>query len=207
VMRLGSNEPRKVAVRIVAATNRNLEAEVRASRFREDLYYRLRVYPVHVSPLRERPEDVPPIVNHYVALIAARERRPVPRITAAAVEKLLSYSWPGNVRELVNVIERAFLIEENALIDASHIAFPMSRPPQLIPAYRHAKAKFEADYYSQVLRTAGGNVSLAAKLAQKTRKEVYDALKRLGIDAVAYRTGTAGADGEAGEEEEDESLD
>jgi DNA-binding NtrC family response regulator len=196
VTRLGSNEPRKLSVRVVAATNRKLETEVKAGRFREDLYYRLRVYPVHILPLRERPEDIPPLVTHYLALIAARERRPVPRLTAQALEALLSHRWPGNVRELVNILERAFLLAEDHAIDARHIVLPThsTAPPPLIKAYRDAKSDFESAYYSQVMRTAGGNVSLAAKLAGKTRKEVYDALKRLGLDAVAYRSGAEAAE-------------
>jgi transcriptional regulator with GAF, ATPase, and Fis domain len=185
--RLGSNERRRFNVRLVAATNRKLEAEVRAGRFREDLFYRVSVYPVHIPPLRDRPEDIPPIVTHHLEQIARRENRAVPRLTHDALEKVLSHRWPGNVRELINALERAVLLAEQGTIDAPHVVLPDERSEPLIPAYRDAKEQFEHSYYAQVLRTAGGNISLAAKLAQKTRKEVYDALKRLGLDAGVYR--------------------
>ena len=195
VQRIGSTEPKKVNFRLVSATNRTLEKEVREGRFREDLYYRVRVYPVHVPPLRERPEDIPPIVTHHLSSIASRENRPTLRMTAAALEKIIGYSWPGNVRELVNLLERASLMSENNVIDAQHIVTPdgpNGGPSSSLVPYKDAKQRFESDYYSQLMRTAGGNVSLAAKLGQKTRKEVYDALKRLGLEAEGYRPSEPG---------------
>ena len=190
VQRIGSTERRKINVRLVTATNRNLEKAVKDGQFREDLYYRVVVYPVHVAPLRERPEDIPPIVTHHLSAIASRENRPALRVTAAALEKLVSYSWPGNVRELVNLLERAVL-QADRTIDAEHIRWPQGAPrptasSSLVP-YREAKTRFELEYFSQLMRTADGNVSLAAKLSRKTRKEIYDALKRLGLDAAEYR--------------------
>ena len=188
VQRIGSNEPKKVNFRLVTATNRQLAEEVKQGRFREDLFYRVHVYPIHVAPLRDRPEDIPRLVTHHLSAIAIRENRPTLRLTAAALEKLLGYGWPGNVRELVNLLERATLMVDTRVIDAEHVIFPQATPSArqtstaLIP-YRDAKARFEVEYYAQLMRTAGGNISLAAKLAQKTRKEVYDALKRCGLDA------------------------
>jgi len=193
VQRIGSTETKKVNFRMVSATNRTLEHEVQQGRFREDLFYRIHVVPLHVPPLRDRPEDIAPIVTHHLSAIGLREHRPALRLTPAALEKLLAYSWPGNVRELVNLLERAVLLAANRVIDAEHLIFPEVRADtasQLGPSlasYRDAKIKFDRDYYSQLMRTAGGNVSLAAKIGQKTRKEIYDALKRLGLEAVAYR--------------------
>ena len=191
VQRVGSTEARQVNFRLVTATNRNLEAEVKSGRFREDLFYRVHVYPLHVTPLRERPEDIPPIVQHHLSLIAAREKKQALRVTTAALEKLIAHSWPGNVRELINLLERAALLAGADRIDAEHIVLPESgdgapASAALLP-YREAKTRFEMEYYCQLLRTADGNVSLAAKLGQKTRKEIYDALKRLGLDATAFR--------------------
>jgi two-component system, NtrC family, response regulator GlrR len=195
VQRVGSTEHRKVNFRLVSATNRTLEKEVKEGRFREDLYYRIVVYPLRVAPLRDRPEDIPPIVTHHLSVIATRENRPTLRLTPAALEKLLTYPWPGNVRELVNMLERAVLMAAKSAIDAPHIIFPRAassgddEPSGALLPYREAKGKFELEYYSQLMRTAGGNVSLAAKLGQKTRKEIYDALTRLGLEATAYRNG------------------
>lgn len=186
VTRLGSNEARRCNVRVVAATNRKLEAEVRAGRFREDLFYRVSVCPLAIPPLRDRPEDIPPLATHHLDQIARREQRAPARLTPAALEKLLSHRWPGNVRELANSLERAVLLAEQGAIDAGHLLLPEDAAPLILP-YREAKEQFEQTYYGNVLRTTGGNVSLAAKLAQKTRKEVYDALRRLGLDAGVYR--------------------
>ncbi len=189
VQRVGSTEPKKVNFRLVTATNRELDKEVAAGRFREDLFYRIMVYPLHVAPLRERPEDIPAIVTHHLSAIARRENRASLRLTPAALERLLAHRWPGNVRELVNMLERAVLLANQRVIDAEHIVFSRTSSTEgTTPiAYRDAKAKFELEYYSQLMRTAGGNVSLAASLGKKTRKEIYDALKRFDLDATDYR--------------------
>ena len=193
VQRVGSTEAKQVNFRLLTATNRDLGAEVKAGRFREDLFYRIHVYPLHIAPLRERPEDIPPIVQHYLSMISDRDKKPPMRMASGALEKLLAHRWPGNVRELINLLERAVLLAGADVIEAEHIMVPAAgnqtgSTGSLLP-YREAKTKFEHDYYSLLMRTADGNVSLAAKLGQKTRKEVYDALKRLGLDAMAFRGG------------------
>jgi transcriptional regulator with GAF, ATPase, and Fis domain len=187
VVRLGSSDLHPVHARIVAASNRDLRNEVKVGNFREDLFYRLSSFPVHIEPLRRRPEDIPPIVAHHLGIIAARENRTTPRITAAAVERLLGHSWPGNVRELVHVLGRALLACTGNVLEAEHIDLPPASGPGSVDRYRDAKQRFEAEYYGRLMRVANGNVAFAARLADKTRKEVYDALKRLGIDAVEYR--------------------
>ena len=108
--RLGDEQPTRVDVRVVAATNADLEAELAAGRFRQDLFYRLNVVPIRVPPLRERIEDIPPLVERLVAELAARLNRPAPRISDRALGELAAYSWPGNVRELRNVLERALIL-------------------------------------------------------------------------------------------------
>ena len=186
ITRLGSSEPKPIDVRLVCATNRDLEEEVKKGRFREDLLYRIRVFPLELPALRERPEDIPALINHHLSLIAERDHHPVPALTPAALEKLLSHHWPGNVRELINVLQRAVLLADRGEIDARHLVLPSSARPA-IPAYQQAKGEFEIRYFTQLLRAAAGNVSMAAKLAHKTRKEIYDALKRHQIDPDAFR--------------------
>ena len=194
VMPLGSSTAKSVSVRIVTATNRHLEEEVRAGKFRQDLYYRLRVCHLHIPPLRERLEDIAPLVAHHLSIIATRERRAaMPRLHPAALEKLLAHRWPGNVRELVNVLEAAVLLAPADSIGAEHLQLGSGEvsaledsPEGLLP-YREAKSRFESDYYTRLLRAARGNVSLASKLAQKTRKEIYDALRKAGVAVEAYR--------------------
>jgi transcriptional regulator with GAF, ATPase, and Fis domain len=185
VVRLGSTESHKVNFRLVSATNRALEADVASGRFRQDLYYRIQVYPLVVPPLRDRPEDIPALAVHHLAIISKREKIKL-RLTADAVEKLISHSWPGNVRDLVNTLERAALLAEDGTIDGEHVLLSGATATRatttgLVP-FRKAKQQFETQYYSQLLRAAAGNISLAAKLAQKTRKEIYDALKRLELE-------------------------
>jgi DNA-binding NtrC family response regulator len=186
VTRLGTNEPKKVDFRLVAATNRDLEADVAAGRFRQDLYYRVRVFTVNLPSLRERVEDIPEILAHHLGLIAEREKRPVPVLTPAALQRVLSYPWPGNVRQLVNTVHRALVVCEGNMIDTRHLELPDESSP-LIQPFGAAKALFEADYYRRLMKAAGGNVSLAAKLAEKTRKEIYDAFRRLGLTIDSFR--------------------
>ena len=107
--RIGDERTRTVDVRIIAATNRDLKQEVEAGRFRQDLYYRINVFPIEVAPLRRREEDIPRLATHYLRQAAGRLKRPCPPLTQACVLQLLSYDWPGNVRELQNVIERAVI--------------------------------------------------------------------------------------------------
>jgi two-component system response regulator GlrR len=184
VQRVGSTRRKKIDFRLVSATNRNLEEAIADGRFREDLYYRVHVVPVHVPALRDRPDDIPRLVHHYLTVIGLREHRPGLRVTPAALEKLIGYGWPGNVRELVSLIERAVLLAGDREIDAEHVIVPDGPAAATAPvSYREAKAQFELEYFARLMRTAGGNVSLAAKLGKKTRKEIYDALRRCGLEA------------------------
>ncbi len=115
--RVGEDRTRRADVRIVGATNRDLKKEAAAGRFREDLYYRLSVFPIQVAPLRERKEDIPPLAKHFVDLSVRELRIPKPRLTRAGIAKLLSYDWPGNVRELRNVIDRAVILARGGALD------------------------------------------------------------------------------------------
>lgn len=116
VQRLGGKEPIKVDIRIVAATNRNLEKEVADGRFRMDLYYRLNVFPIHVPPLRDRTEDIPLLANHFIATYAKQFGKQVIRLSEEAMQSLLLYNWPGNIRELEHLMERCVLLAEGDII-------------------------------------------------------------------------------------------
>jgi transcriptional regulator with GAF, ATPase, and Fis domain len=115
--RVGEDRTRRANVRIIAATNRDLKKEVAAGRFREDLYYRLNVFPIQVAPLRERKEDVPLLAQHFVQQSVKELRCPKPRLTRAGVLRLQSYDWPGNIRELQNVIERAVILARGGVLE------------------------------------------------------------------------------------------
>jgi two-component system response regulator GlrR len=189
---VGSAATRQLGARVVATTSRNLEAELSAGRLSRDLYALLILNSLYVAPLRARPEDIVSISRHYLQLVAKREGECVPRLTDAALDRLLSYSWPGNVRELIDCLERAALLAPGGPIRGEHICLPAKQGDLIVP-YREAKAQFEQRYYSTLMRATAGNVSMAAKLAQKTRKEIYDVLRRQGLEATAYRRGQDGS--------------
>jgi transcriptional regulator with GAF, ATPase, and Fis domain len=115
--RVGDERTKRADVRIIAATNRDLKQEVEAGRFRQDLYYRLNVFPVEVAPLRERREDIPPLAKYFVGMLARELKCPKPRLTEAGVASLQNYDWPGNVRELRNVIERAIIVANGKALE------------------------------------------------------------------------------------------
>ncbi|QEL17482.1 sigma-54-dependent Fis family transcriptional regulator [Limnoglobus roseus] len=164
--RVGEERTRKVNVRLVAATNRDLRAEAEAGRFRLDLYYRLSVFPVELPPLRKRTEDIPLLADHFLTLAARRAGRPKPKLTLAAVRQLQGYSWPGNVRELQHTIERAIITSEGGRLS---IELPgdsprLSVPPPPLAAVERVRTdaevrKLEADNIRAALAQADGKVS------------------------------------------------
>ncbi|HEX5221754.1 MAG TPA: sigma 54-interacting transcriptional regulator, partial [Verrucomicrobiae bacterium] len=131
--RVGDDRTRQANVRIIAATNRDLKKAVAAGRFREDLYYRLHVFPVQVAPLRERRDDIPLLAKHFVERSAKELRCPQPRLTRAAIVQLQSYDWPGNVRELRNVIERAVILARGGALQFDLPGLPTAAPAPARP--------------------------------------------------------------------------
>ncbi|HEY7511137.1 MAG TPA: sigma-54 dependent transcriptional regulator [Vicinamibacteria bacterium] len=169
--RLGDERPTRVDVRIVAATNSDLAAEVAAHRFRSDLYYRLNVVRIEVPPLRERPEDIPVLASRFVAEIAARLGRPAPELPAEVLDRLRAYSWPGNVRELRNAIERALILSPPGRLDALEVAPDTTGAPSTLegePAgelnLRTALTRLERDLVKEAVRRSGGVRKEAARL-------------------------------------------
>jgi Nif-specific regulatory protein len=189
--RLGGVAPIKVDVRLVAATNRDLEAAMTKGGFREDLFYRLNVFTVFVPPLRDRRPDVPLLADHFVEKYAARHRKDVRRVSTGAIDVLMSYHWPGNVRELENAIERAVLVCDGGVLHAHHL------PPTLQTAevsgtlprqsLAHALGAYEKDLLLDALKIARGNRAKAARLLETTERIFAYRLRRHGIDAARYR--------------------
>jgi DNA-binding NtrC family response regulator len=162
--RVGETRPRKVDVRIVAATNRELEGEVEAGKFRADLYYRLSVFPIRNPALRERLEDIPLLAEHFVQVAARRLRRPAPRLTEAAVRYLTARDWAGNVRELENVIERAVILAVDGQLRfdgaPASVSLKAPAPPGDLPLLsRAAVEKHQREVILAALERAGGRVS------------------------------------------------
>ncbi len=162
--RVGDLRTRPVDVRIVAATNRDLKHEVEAGRFREDLYYRLSVFPVHIPPLRERREDIPKLALHFIAQSAQRMNRRVPRVTQAMLSQLAAHDWPGNVRELQNVIERAVILSQGSALrlplqssPARNVPSPPSLPAARLVTREDLKRQ-ERENITQALRLTKGRI-------------------------------------------------
>lgn len=137
--RLGENRTRRADVRVVAATNRNLEEEVKTGRFREDLFFRLNAVQISLPPLRERPEDIPMLARRFLDFFARQARRPAPELSPSALKALLSYSWPGNIRELRNVLERAVILWPSQVIEPEAL-------PEQIAAQVSAAAVLGGDF-------------------------------------------------------------
>ena len=141
MQRVGGTKPVAVNVRLVAATNQDLEVCMHAGRFRADLFYRLSVFPIRLPPLLERCEDVPPLVEHFVQRFANQQHKPAPRLGPGVLQRLVAYHWPGNVRELQNVIERAVILARGPVLDAS--VFPL--PHEIVPSLPNGAKQLPVD--------------------------------------------------------------
>ncbi len=189
--RVGGTVDLHVDVRIIAATNRDLEAEVRAGRFREDLYYRLRVLPVELPPLRDRAGDVPLLVQSYVQKYADEFHRRAPRIDEAALEALSRYSWPGNIRELRNVVERAVLLGDGELLRADDFLV-LDRPSSRVqtgfelPPEGISLDELERDCVRQAMARTAGNQSAAARLLGISRDQLRYRLEKFELTPMSW---------------------
>ncbi len=193
--RVGDERTKRADVRIIAATNRDLKHEVEAGRFRQDLYYRLSVFPVEVAPLRERREDIPQLAKYFVGLLAKELKCPKPRLTQAGVDSLQDYDWPGNVRELRNVIERAIIVAGGKALDFD---LPMAKvaPMASVPVFETsdpAQPEFltepeilrrERDNLRTVLRKTGWKIKGAqgaAELLGVKPTTLISRIKKMGL--------------------------
>jgi two-component system nitrogen regulation response regulator NtrX len=192
--RVGGTRPVKVDVRVLSATSRNLQDEISAGRFREDLFYRLNVVPVRLPPLRERREDIPELVSHFLARFAVDRRMPPLRISEEAMAALQAHEWPGNVRQLRNTIERTIILApgDRQSIDVDLL------PPEILDnqgamggsttamaimgsPLREARESFEREYLKIQIRRFSGNISRTASFIGMERSALHRKLKALGI--------------------------
>lgn len=185
--RLGGNKPIKVDVRVIAATNRNLEQLVKEGKFREDLYYRLNVVPIHIPPLRERKQDIPLLVDHFIRLSNAINNGQIEGVSEEAMKLLMEYDYPGNVRELQNVIERIVVLKKRGRIEVDDLPEKMIRPTKpvfefdLSKGYETLVTEFEKSLIMKALAEAKGIKSKAAKALNLNRTTLIEKMRRLGI--------------------------
>ncbi len=195
---VGSTSTHQVDVRIIAATNQDLERAVQERRFREDLYYRLNVIPIHLPPLRERKNDIPMLIYHFLDKFSSASGRNVHNVTDAALAKLMSYPFPGNVRELENLVERLVVLKKDDTIDVADLpekvtgAQPNTKVQSLEPghveipehgiSFKRAVADFETELIIGALKRTGGNKNRAASLLHLNRTTLVEKIKKKRLD-------------------------
>jgi two-component system, NtrC family, response regulator PilR len=198
-MRLGGLETIKVDVRIIAATNADLESEVERGNFREDLYYRLNVITISLPPLRKRSEDVPLLTQHFLARFATENDKPLVRIAPRAMELLMDYHWPGNVRELENVIERGVVLSSGDTLDVDLLPMSVRQPttsplpPASLPtngiSLKDAVSDYERQLIIKALQASAGVQKRAAELLQVKPTTLHEMMKRLSISTETVGVG------------------
>ncbi len=179
-LRVGDVKPRQADVRLIAATHRDLPAEVEQHRFREDLYYRLAAFVVHLPSLGERQSDIPLLADGFIAHYAARLKKPITGMDAAVKERLLARTWRGNIRELRNVIERACILCDGPLLDVASLPLELQGTPEQKPGSIYELEQVEREHIRRVLAQSGGNKTLAAELLGIGLTTLYAKLKRDG---------------------------
>lgn len=178
---VGSSVSEPIDVRVVSATHRNLEGMVEEGQFREDLYYRLNVVNLGLPPLRDRCEDIPLLVEHFLKRIAERTGKEKKRFASDAMDLLLGYQWPGNIRQLNNMVEQAVALTSSVVVSKEVVEFNLPKGDTQIESLTEAKRAFERDYCLRILTIAGGNIPEAARLAGRNRSDFYKIVKKHGL--------------------------
>jgi transcriptional regulator with GAF, ATPase, and Fis domain len=192
IERVGDTRTRKISVRIIAATNRDLKKEIEAGRFRQDLFYRLSVFPIEIPPLRDRSDDIPPLAAHFVKQSARRMNRPAPRVTQGTMAQLTAHDWPGNVRELQNAVERAVILSQGgplrfeltapAPVESTPAKSQSSEPSKFLT--RDDLKRHERESIVAALKQTGGKIfgaDGAAELLGMKPTTLASRIKTLGI--------------------------
>lgn len=183
--RLGGSQEIRVDVRVIAATNKDLEGEIAAGRFRQDLFFRLNVIPLRVPALAERPEDVPLLLETFMRKLGTRMGVRPKRFSPQALEALATYSWPGNVRELRNLVERLLIMVPGEEVTPEDLPLKTEASRSFFPSeplpLRKARERFEREYIASILRRCGGNMSRASRLLGVERSHLYRKMRALGL--------------------------
>jgi transcriptional regulator with GAF, ATPase, and Fis domain len=196
--RIGDDRDLRVDVRVITATNRDLEKAVASGAFRQDLYYRINVFPITIPPLRERREDIALLAHHFLIKHRDKVGKRVEGFSPAAMDRLQSYSWPGNVRELENKVHHALVLAQGDVIQPEEVQLETSmggraRELDVTRAFRDLKREviegFEKEYTRELLRKHGGNLAAAARQARIDRKNLWALVKKYRIDLDQFRRG------------------
>lgn len=185
---LGAHELIDIDIRVISSTHVDLERAIGEGRFREDLYYRLNVVSLHIPPLRERPEDIAILAQHFLREMAQRRNKQEKVLSPQALELLLCYGWPGNIRQLQNVMERLFALSRGPVIPEALVqqALPLDTAPR-IRSFSDARREFERQYLAQLLAVTKGNMTQAAELADRNRSDLHKLVKRHAINPSEFR--------------------
>ena len=184
---VGGMQHTPVDVRVISATHRDLEAEMAAGNFREDLYYRLKVVALRLPSLAERREDVPLLAGHFLNELTSRYKKVLNGFAPEAVEQLVGAAWPGNVRQLYNVIEQSVALATTPLMPASLVQQAIRNEETELTSFEQARRKFEREYLAQLLKITEGNVTNASRMAKRNRTEFYKLLQRHQLDPRLFK--------------------
>jgi transcriptional regulator with PAS, ATPase and Fis domain len=192
---LGDPRPRKADIRIIAATNRDLQGLVKKGTFREDLFYRLNIVSVHIPPLRERTEDIPILAEHFIRKYSKEYKKPIKELSKDVMRAFMSYSWPGNIRELEHEVQRAVVMSENTMIDVGSTELATNQSGSEgsgLEYFNIAKERvvdsFARSYLTQLLKESRGDIVSAARRAGKSRTGLWNLIKRYSIDPKEFRS-------------------
>ena len=186
--KVGGNDTVRVDVRNLAATNKDLRAEIKEGRFREDLFHRLNSFPIYAPPLRERKEDIPLLVHHFLRLYRKELNESLQGFTTSSIQKMLFYTWPGNIRELENRVRQAMINAEGTVVRPKDVLLDQRIKDSQFKSYKEARQEFESNYIRNVLQLTHGNVTEAARLAKKERKDFYDVMRKHCINPKEYKS-------------------
>ncbi len=184
---VGSTESHDVDVRIISATHRNIEAEMAAGNFRDDLFYRLNVVALTLPPLSERREDIPLLAKHFLGVLTDKYKKEVNGFAPEAMELLVAAAWPGNVRQLYNVVEQSVALATTPLIPLASAQQAIQNQQSELASFEDARRRFEREYLTQLLKITEGNVTQAARLAKRNRTEFYKLLGRHQLDPKIFK--------------------
>jgi len=186
---IGGTKSMKVNVRVIVASNTDLQKAVNEGKFREDLFYRIHVVPIYIPPLRERKDDIPLLATYFMTGFCKVLKKDIRGFTPAALQRMSLYNWPGNVRELQNKVEHAAIMTNKDVITPEDLFTETNTLKNTFNSYKDAKERFEREYLENLMKVSKGNVTNASKIAKRYRADIYKLIKKHNIDPENYKNG------------------